>query len=220
MAPKEPHKYVRHSESQRTLILARAEELFVQRGVEHVTMSDLAAAAGMTRATLYRYYETKERVLWAIYNQQIDVFYRTFLPQLESQAGTTYERLAFYLHLLLDLYRKDPDSFRFWDVFFQTYQEATTQPGQKVYRDLHGDGFGTGDVVRLLTRNFHDGSVKPELDPVPTVVSLIYGTLILLLYLPKCSDSLSIKYGLSGWQLLEFHLEALLSSVRADTPRR
>ena len=54
MPPQTEHKYTRHSKSQRNTILACAEELFIQRGVENVTMSNLAEAAGMTRATLYR----------------------------------------------------------------------------------------------------------------------------------------------------------------------
>lgn len=216
MPPQTEHKYTRHSKSQRNTILACAEELFIQRGVENVTMSNLAEAAGMTRATLYRYYDNKERVLWAIHNQQIEEFSKSYLPKLEQQDGTTYDRLSFFLHLLTGFYRENPASFRFLDVFFQTYQEATTEPGKKTYHMMHGDGFGSGDIVRILTKNFHDGSVKPDLDPVPTVVSLIYGTLGILLYLLKCTDSLAIKYNVSALYVLDTCVDALLAHIRPE----
>ncbi|WP_124710249.1 TetR/AcrR family transcriptional regulator [Gordonia insulae] len=46
-------------------ILDVAEELFIEHGVPAVTMRGLAAAAGCSRATLYRYYPGKSEVLAA-----------------------------------------------------------------------------------------------------------------------------------------------------------
>jgi AcrR family transcriptional regulator len=41
-------------------ILEAAAELFADRGVEAVAMFDIARAAGCSRATLYRYYPSRE----------------------------------------------------------------------------------------------------------------------------------------------------------------
>ncbi|GAA2066276.1 TetR/AcrR family transcriptional regulator [Williamsia deligens] len=44
-------------------LLDVAAELFARRGVDAVTMADIAAAAGCSRATLYRYFPTRSDVL-------------------------------------------------------------------------------------------------------------------------------------------------------------
>lgn len=44
-------------------ILAAAEELFATSGVEAVTMADVAAAADCSRATLYRYYPSRDELI-------------------------------------------------------------------------------------------------------------------------------------------------------------
>lgn len=46
-------------------LLAVAAELITERGVDAVTMADVAAAAGCSRATLYRYFPTRSDVLAA-----------------------------------------------------------------------------------------------------------------------------------------------------------
>ncbi|BBZ59196.1 TetR/AcrR family transcriptional regulator [Mycolicibacterium monacense] len=44
-------------------VLAASSQLFAEHGYYAVSMQDIAAAAGISRATLYRYFSTKDRVL-------------------------------------------------------------------------------------------------------------------------------------------------------------
>jgi AcrR family transcriptional regulator len=50
-------------DDQRSLILARAAELFAERGYSAATMNDVAAACGMSKATLYHYFRDKQALL-------------------------------------------------------------------------------------------------------------------------------------------------------------
>jgi AcrR family transcriptional regulator len=53
-------------DDQRTLILARAAELFARRGYSAATMNDVAAASAVSKATLYHYYKDKYAILVSI----------------------------------------------------------------------------------------------------------------------------------------------------------
>jgi TetR/AcrR family transcriptional regulator len=50
-------------DDQRTLILARAAELFARRGYSATTMNDVAAACAASKATLYHYFRDKPALL-------------------------------------------------------------------------------------------------------------------------------------------------------------
>ena len=50
-------------DGQRELILRCAAELFARRGYHAASMNQLAAAAGLSKATLYHYYRDKDALL-------------------------------------------------------------------------------------------------------------------------------------------------------------
>lgn len=207
-------RYERHSENQQERILSSAESLVDARGVDNPTMADFATAAGITRATLYRYYPNKDHVLWGIYNRKMESFARD-MAEMDAESGTTYERLKRFLERLSKNYRENPESYRFFTQFYKVYQSATTEPGMETYRQMHGTGFGSGDTVRMLSKNFHDGSVRADLDPMVTVTSLVYVTLGLLSGVAGYKPGIVAKYHVDDLQVIDFYVDMFLSYVRA-----
>jgi AcrR family transcriptional regulator len=56
---------------QRTNILGAAEYLFLHKGLEQTTMSDIVEQARITRVTLYRYFANRDEVALAIYPRML-----------------------------------------------------------------------------------------------------------------------------------------------------
>jgi AcrR family transcriptional regulator len=73
----------------RLRILDAATGLFDARGFEGTTTDDIAATAGVTKRTLYRYVGSKEQLLFEIH----DRFLRDLLPEVSGQSGTPEERI-------------------------------------------------------------------------------------------------------------------------------
>jgi AcrR family transcriptional regulator len=63
-----------------TQILDAAERVFSQYGARRANVEDVARAAGISRSTLYRAYPTKEALLQAVLDREIDEFF----DQLEA----------------------------------------------------------------------------------------------------------------------------------------
>lgn len=63
----------RRSSSRRDDILARAAELFAQRGYRPTTLTELADAIGIAKATLFHHFRTKEQILFELYAQAMDL---------------------------------------------------------------------------------------------------------------------------------------------------
>ena len=56
-------------------ILDAAERVFTQYGARRANVEDVAKAAGISRSTLYRAYPTKEALLKAVLDREIDEFF-------------------------------------------------------------------------------------------------------------------------------------------------
>src|SRR5579872_4050413 len=66
----------------RERILAAARELFYRRGVRAVSVDEIAAAADTNKMTLYRHFESKDRLI------------AEYLRQLSREADETWAELA------------------------------------------------------------------------------------------------------------------------------
>ena len=88
----------------RQLILTTAETLFAERGVENVTMADIAQAAGVGKGTLYRRFASKPELCLALMHEQMVAFQNKVLARFrELSAGDvpTLQRLNFFLDVLV-----------------------------------------------------------------------------------------------------------------------
>jgi AcrR family transcriptional regulator len=87
--------------------LARvAFDLFRQQGFDNVTLSDLAAAAGVSRSTFLRYFGSKEEAVLSAFDAQGDQVADTLRARPGDEDDWTALRRA--LDTVLEQYRLDP----------------------------------------------------------------------------------------------------------------
>jgi AcrR family transcriptional regulator len=89
-----------------------AIELFAARGVDGVSIGDIAAAAGVSQGALYRHYASKEDLAWLLFS----VAYLRMGGELDAIRGRHSDlgtRLAAMVAHVCALYDDDPALFRF-----------------------------------------------------------------------------------------------------------
>lgn len=62
-----------------------AFELFEERGFEATTVDDIARAAGIGRRTFFRYFESKNDVVWGSFTEQLELMRRQFEARGDHQ---------------------------------------------------------------------------------------------------------------------------------------
>jgi TetR/AcrR family fatty acid metabolism transcriptional regulator len=88
-------------------ILEAALDLFGRKGFEATTVSAICEAAGVSEATLYEYFESKEQVLFSI----AEIYTRRELERLEGLRGyirDPREKLRVVIQAYLEFYERNP----------------------------------------------------------------------------------------------------------------
>ena len=153
-------------------ILEAGFRLFSERGIEPVTMPEVAKASGVGRATLFRYFTTKLDLVVAIatwkWGEYI-TWHNSLISPKDQEKMTGAEQLRFYLDSFLDLYRNHSDILRF-NYNFNSYlrYEQGTQKQKEPYMNLVDD-LGT-QFHTLYERGRKDGTLRTDI-PEATMFS-------------------------------------------------
>jgi TetR/AcrR family fatty acid metabolism transcriptional regulator len=82
-------------------IMTAARQVMERRGVEAVTMDEIAAAAGVAKGTIYLYFDSKDDLIYALMSQVGDNILRDLKAIVETSSPPR-EKLPRVLSLLLD----------------------------------------------------------------------------------------------------------------------
>lgn len=84
----QPSRVGRRPSTTRDEITAVAMALFAQHGFDGVSVDDIAAAAGIARRTVFRYYSSKNAIVWGDFDSHLSVM-RTLLEETPDTVDTS-----------------------------------------------------------------------------------------------------------------------------------
>ncbi len=135
----------RRSEVAADRILDAAEELYTQRDQASIGMNEIARAAGCSRATLYRYFESREALRTAYVHREARRLGRAIRERIDG-IDDPRERLIASVTAALQMVRESP-ALSSWF--------AVTRP------PIGGEVAGQSDVITALAAAFVN-SLGPE----------------------------------------------------------
>lgn len=130
----------------RRQILEAAFRIFAERTIDKVTMTDVAEAAGVGVASVYRYYGSKNALVVAVSTHAWTQYMKESDTRFHPEGMTGAGELGYFLDAFLDLYRNHRDLLRF-NQFFNAYvqSEAITSEQMAPYMEM----------IAVLTDVFH-----------------------------------------------------------------
>jgi AcrR family transcriptional regulator len=140
-----------HRRQVRDTILDTTTALVTEHGLRSVTMSQIAEATGIGRATLYKYFSGVEAILAAWHERQV-TRHLEYLAEVGNQAGDAGERLE----AVLEAYA------------FIAYEHHDTELAALVHRGEHVARAQQQlrDLIRnLLTQAAESGDVRDDVAP-------------------------------------------------------
>ena len=174
-------------------ILEAGFSLFSQRGIEQVTMPEVAQASGVSRMTLFRYFPSKTELVIAIgawkWEDFISWYGVTVTPEKLAQM-TGAEYIRFFLDSFLELYRHHSDMLRFQYNLNSFIHYEMQAPGEKrLYRQV-ADSFGAR-FHKMYQRGIDDGTLNAD---VPEQVMFSSAFHIMLAAVTRYAVGLVVVY--------------------------
>jgi len=143
----------------RRRILQTAHQLFMEKGIEEVSMHQIAKGAGVGQGTLYRQYGDKGEICTDLMQDSFERFTVHVNDYMERTAGATpRERILYFVHECLDyLVDKMP--------FICTIQQSTLGAGNTNFYESDPYRFVHLTFASLIREEHERTGRMPQLDP-------------------------------------------------------
>jgi TetR/AcrR family transcriptional regulator len=201
-------KRERRKEARPGELLDAALDLFVEKGFAATRAEEVAARAGVSKGTLFLYFQSKEELFKAVVRENISGRFTEWNAEFEAFEGNSQAMLAYCMNvwwervgatkasgitkLMMSEGRNFPDLATF-------YQQEVILPGQALIR-------------RILQRGMDRGEFRPlDLDYA------VYGVIAPMIYLVLAKHSMNVctrdDFALVPETFIASQLDALLHGI-------
>jgi AcrR family transcriptional regulator len=143
------------------LIERAALRLFVEKGVDGTSVRDVAAAAGVSEGALYRHFDSKDAMVWALFADSF-VAFAGRLEALQAAACGANAKLAAMIGGICAFHDAEPLLFRF--LLFVQHRQL-----EKVTPEMPNPIDAIRNVIRAGIANGEIPAIDPELATAMTV---------------------------------------------------
>lgn len=173
MRDKNPEKRVR--------ILDAALKIFANRGFYNAKVSEVAREAGVADGTIYLYFESKDALLIALFEDRMQRIIARANDELARSEGSVLDKIRQAIALHLSLVVDDPDLAEFITVelrqsgkFIKEYDNPKFTEYLRIFRDLILAGQEQGLIRRTVDARLVVRAIFGALDELLLTLSLTH----------------------------------------------
>ena len=137
-----------------TRIVEAAGQLFVEKGFEETSMSDIAASVGINRTALHYYFRTKDKMFQAVFGDLV----QEFLPQMQvifMEDIPLMEKFERVLDAYFFIFRENPSLPKFILSEVQRDVDHLLNVGRKLHIDQY-----LRAIEQILLKEMDEGRIK------------------------------------------------------------
>lgn len=160
----------------RALLLETAFNLFAENSIEAVNIAEIANAANIGVATVYRYFGVKQKLVielgalkWRSFANEVEVLFEA----ANGRNMTAYQELAFYFDCYIELYQRHPKLLTFNSNFDQYIRHEHILPEE--LREYYDSVEHFAQKFSLLyAKNANDHTLRPDITEQELFLSGMY----------------------------------------------
>jgi|GEM_PF-718842 AcrR family transcriptional regulator len=201
--------------SRKNIILKAAEKIFIKKGYDFSSVDEIAEASGFTKRTIYRYFDAKEDIYFALaldtFSRLVNVF-EEILKSNVSGDKKLYNAGEAYLRIFID----EPDQFLIMSrARFIHTREKESSYHQKIsgLQKRMFEIFGA-----IIAAGKTDKSINPDIDQELGTLFLVSSTVSLFSEMAENRDGFSETFGIDLEKYMRYSLMMLTSYFRIIKP--
>lgn len=145
-------------------ILAAAQNVFIQKGMDGARMQEIANEAGINKALLHYYFRTKEKLFDAIFKKVFNKILPNLMVMVESDKPIE-QKLGVFIESYIDLLQKNP--------FLPTFilKEMNRNP-DLLASMIKNTGVNPSKIFAMFEREMDAGRIR-RMDPRDLLINIL-----------------------------------------------
>lgn len=145
-------------------ILAAAQNVFIQKGMDGARMQEIANEAGINKALLHYYFRTKEKLFEAIFKKVFNKILPNVMLMVESDKPIE-QKLGVFIESYIDLLQKNP--------FLPTFilKEMNRNP-DLLASMIKNTGVNPSKIFTMFEREMDAGRIR-RMDPRDLMINIL-----------------------------------------------
>lgn len=148
-------------------ILLAAEDLFAEHGYDAVSISDIAARAGVCKSNVFHHFSSKDELYLAVLSDARQAFFE-LIDNLHDSAGSLPERLGKFaeshLHRILELRKVSR-------LVLRDLLESSPERSKQLAENIFDKNFSL--LVDTMRNSQQHGEIRQDIDPAMAAIVLI-----------------------------------------------
>lgn len=204
-------KRVVNKAQKKEAFLNAAEKLFAEKGFENTSIDEVVKLAGLTKRTLYQYFQSKEDLFYAIALKGARQLYEASIGALDRGENVREKiRLANLAHL--SFYKEHLDLFQILNYIPANQQNIQASPHYLEIKQL--DAARMNYLASLIAAGVSDGSINPKLDMKKAVFFGFFSAFSLLYTVAFTDKSIWKALSIEEDEFLNFSFDLFVAALK------
>ena len=203
-------KRERRKEARPGELVTAARDLFVEKGFAATRADEVAARAGVSKGTLFLYFQSKEDLFKAVITENIAKLFPAWNEEFKAYSGSS----ADMLHYAMDLWWTNVGNTPASGIVKLIFSEAQNFPDIAAFYQREVVEPGTHLLQSILQRGVDSGEFG-DMDTSKSVFSIISPMIFLMMWkhsMGACAASANI---VDPQEFIHMHVDLLINGVRA-----
>lgn len=192
-------------------ILETAKKLFVEKGIEQTTMSDIAKTADYSKSTIYVYFKSKDDIFHHILFEHMSAL-KDGLKNCIDQNISMEDTYAAICATLIDCYNASPLFFESLLKRIEVSREAIE--AEPILGEIYLVGEEVNNIIEeFILRGINEHKIRSDIKVLPTVFMMWASLCENIIMAEDKKEYIAMQMKLSKEEYLQYVFSTLLQSI-------
>jgi AcrR family transcriptional regulator len=206
-----PERKEREKERRKEEILDAAQRVFVEKGLTTATVDDIAAAAELSKGTLYLYFESKEDIYIALMMRGLHLLYSMFneIISTETSVVKTLHRME---EAYTEFFNTQRNYFRMMDSAYRpNVHKDVSEEMRKIYAVESKKNWE--QIIELFNRGVREKKIRDDINPIDMAIIIWSNATSLMTRIDREGDIWQKERNIDLTKTLEESFHLLMDAI-------